>query len=191
MPHFVVLLRGVNVGAGNRVPMAEFRAALEALGARDVRTLLNSGNAVFASTSRSPERLAARIADVVADRFGVRTPVIVKSKAELDAIVQGNPFPPPAAEHARFLVAFAMDPSTLDALRPVASLQHPGERFAVTPHAAYLHCVGGLLESEAGAALLGRAGRQVTTRNWATVLKLAALLADGRTPPARSADPPG
>jgi hypothetical protein len=76
---FVVLLRGVNVGKGNKVPMAEFRAALESLGHHHVRTLLNSGNAVFSSTSRSDSKLASVIAKAVEERFGVVTPVIVKS----------------------------------------------------------------------------------------------------------------
>ena len=179
MSRFVVLLRGVNVGKGNRVPMAGFRAALEELGHGSVRTLLNSGNAVFSSTGLSTSELAHGIASVVEARFGVVTPVIVKSAAELDAIVQNNPFPPPEAAHSRFLVAFAMDTSKLHELAPLSPLVQPDERFSITEHAAYLHCPGGLLQSQVGKAIVGRTGRSVTTRNWATVLKLAALLGEG------------
>ena len=181
MSRYVVLLRGVNVGKGNRVPMAEFRAALESLGHRQVRTLLNSGNAVFSSASRSAGKLASAIAKAVEERFGVATPVIVKSAAELEAIVKNNPFPPPESEHSRFLVAFALDPTKLQELRGLSSLLQPGERFAVNEHAAYLRCAGGLLESKVGEAILGRAGRSVTTRNWATVLKLLSLAREGAT----------
>ncbi|MGM9427294.1 DUF1697 domain-containing protein [Hydrogenophaga sp. MI9] len=176
MSRFVVLLRGVNVGKGNRVPMAEFRAMLEALGHTDVKTLRNSGNAVFASTSRSATKLAADIAAGLQDRFGVTTPVIVKSASEFRAIVDGNPIVPPEAEHSRFLVAFAMDPARLAELDALQPLLNPGERLAVTAHAAYLHCAGGLLESKAGEAMLGKAGKGITTRNWGTTLKLAALV---------------
>jgi uncharacterized protein (DUF1697 family) len=175
---FVVLLRGVNVGKGNKVPMAEFRAALESLGHHQVRTLLNSGNAVFSSTSRSASKLASVIANAVEERFGVVTPVIVKSAAELEVIVTNNPFPPPESEHSRLLVAFALDSTRLEELQSLSSLLQPGERFAVNEHAAYLYCAGGLLQSEIGEAILGRAGRSVTTRNWATVLKLLALARD-------------
>ncbi len=174
-----MLLRGVNVGKSNRVPMAEFRAALEELGHGSVRTLLNSGNAIFSSTESSTRTLAHGIANVVEERFGVVTPVIVKSAAELDAIVKNNPFPPPEAAHSRFLVAFAMDTTRLHELASLSSLVQPDERFSVTAHAAYLHCPGGLLESKVGKAIVGRAGRSVTTRNWATVLKLSALLGEG------------
>ena len=175
MSRFVVLLRGVNVGKGNKVPMAQFRAALEDLGHDDVRTLLNSGNAVLSSTSRSAAKLASGIADVVEERFGVATPVIVKSARDFEAIVEDAPFAPPESDRARFVVAFAMDTRALRELDSLASLVEPGERFAVTRRAAYLHCPGGLLKSRVGKALLGRTGCNVTTRNWATVLKLSSL----------------
>lgn len=178
MPRFVVLLRGVNVGKGNRVPMAEFRALLEGLGHGEVRTLLNSGNAVFASAARDPRRHAERIAAGVEERFGVVTPVIVKSAAEFAAVVAGNPIPPPDPDHSRFLVAFAMEAAALRALEPLRALAAPGERFVVTEEAAYLHASVGLLESGVGKALLGKAGRSVTTRNWATVLKISSLLGE-------------
>jgi uncharacterized protein (DUF1697 family) len=175
MARFAVLLRGVNVGKGNRVSMADFRAMLEALGHTDVQTLLNSGNATFSSTRRSTPQLAADIAAALQTRFGVTTPVIIKSASELATIVNGNPIVPPEADHSRFLVAFTMDPARLKALDDLQPLLRPGERLAVTEHAAYLHCAGGLLESRAGEALLGKAGKGTTTRNWGTTLKLLAL----------------
>lgn len=179
MPRFVVLLRGVNVGKGNRVPMAEFKRLLEDLGATEVKTLLNSGNAVFSSTARSGPRLAAAIAEALASRLGVVTPVVVKSAAEFARIVDGVPGQPPEGDHSRYLVAFGADAAALQALQPLVPhlpLATGGERLVITPQAAYLHCPGGLLESPVGAAMLGKAGRGVTTRNWATVLKIAALL---------------
>jgi uncharacterized protein (DUF1697 family) len=171
----------VNIGKGNKVPMAEFRAALESLGHHQVRTLLNSGNAVFSSTSRSTSKLASVIAKAVEERFGVVTPVIVKSAAELEAVVRNNPFPPSESEHSCFLVAFALDSTKLQELEGLSAFLQPGERFAVNEHAAYLHCAGGLLESKVGAAILGRPGRSVTTRNWATVLKLVSLVRERTT----------
>ena len=181
MGRFIVLLRGVNVGKGNKVPMAEFRAALEELGHGDVRTLLNSGNAVFSSTTRGSAKLATDIAAAVQARFGVVTPVIVKSAAEFTAIVAKNPIAPPVSENSRFLVAFAMDRTRIQELAKLRPLLQPGERLAVTEHAAYLHCVGGLLESKAGEAILGKAGRSITTRNWGTTLRLASLLCGSAT----------
>lgn len=176
MPRFVSLLRGVNVGKGNRVPMAEFKRLLEELGCAEVRTLLNSGNAVFASSARSTDRLAQSIAAELSAKLGVSTLVIVKSAAELARIVRDNPMPPPESEHARFLVAFAQDPAALPPLAALGAHAEAPERLVVTECAAYLSCPSGLLESPLASALLGKAGKGVTTRNWATVLKLAALL---------------
>lgn len=176
MPRFAVLLRGVNVGNSNRVPMADFRAMLEALGHSDVQTLLNSGNAVFTSTSRSTARLAADIAAALQGRMGVTVPVVVKSAREFRAIVDGNPIVPPEEDHSRFLVAFSMDPDRLKELEDLLPLLHPGERLVITAQAAYLHGAGGLLESRVGKAMLGKGAKGITTRNWATTLKLFALL---------------
>ena len=78
-------------------------------------------------------------------------------------------------DHSRFVVAFAADADGLEPLRALQARAVAPERFVVNDRAAYLHCPGGLLESPTAVALLGRAGKTVTTRNWATVLKLAAL----------------
>ena len=176
MPRFVVLLRGVNVGKGNRVPMAEFKTMLEGLGYSEVMTLLNSGNAVVTAVGRSGAKHAAAIGAAVHQRFGVVTPVIVRSAAEMLAVIKNNPMVPPEEHHARFLVAFGKDPSALLSLLPLVPLAKEPERFIVTEGAAYLSCPAGLLESKVGAAMLGKAGKAVTTRNWATVLKLRAAL---------------
>lgn len=178
MPRYVALLRGVNVGKGNRVPMAELRALLEAQGCSRVRTLLNSGNAVFTSSVRSVPALAARIHDALVERLGVDVRVIVKSEREMAAIAAGNTLAAAATDPARLLVAFAAGAPDLAGLAAIRPLVRAPERFAIGRHAAYLWCPNGSLQSQAGAALLGRLGRAVTTRNWATVGKLVALLGD-------------
>ena len=174
MPRFVVLLRGVNVGKGKRVPMADFKVLLEGLDYTNVSTLLNSGNAVFTSSGRATAKHAVAIAAAVEQKLGVTTPAIVKSAAQLSAIIDASPMVTPQAHHSRYLVAFAPDEETLHALVPLQALAQAPERFVVAKVAAYLYCPNGALQSKVGEALLGRAGKGVTTRNWATVLKLAA-----------------
>ncbi len=176
MPRFVVLLRGVNVGKGNRVPMAEFRRLLEEQGYTEVRTLLNSGNAVFSSSLRAVATHAKAISESLHAGRRVTVPVVVKASSEYGAIVAGNPISPPEDDHSRFLVVFSQDARALQELAAITPLVQPPERFVIGSKAAYLHCAGGILESKAANALLGKAGRGVTTRNWATVLKLKELL---------------
>jgi uncharacterized protein (DUF1697 family) len=172
---FVVLLRGVNVGKGKRVPMADFKRLLEGLGFTDVKTLLNSGNAVVTSTARSTGGMAAAVASALREQLNVATPVIVKSASQLRAVIQASPPVPPEAQHSRYLVVFGPDQASLHALAGLHPLVGATETFAIHDEAAFLHCPQGVLESKVGEALLGKAGAGLTTRNWATVLKLAAL----------------
>lgn len=181
MPTFVALLRGVNVGKAKRVPMAELRALLGELGYTGVATLLNSGNAVFRAAKGTPARHAAAISTAIASRLNVEAPVIVKSARELSAIVAENTLAAGATDHSRLLVAFVQDPMTLSGFEDIEPLVVAPERLLVGKGAAYLHCASGILESKAGASLLGKAGRTATTRNWATVLKLQALASDACT----------
>ena len=176
MPQFVVLLRGVNVGKANRVPMAAFRELLEAHGFSEVRTLLNSGNAVFRSALSSATNHAKAIGAGLRESLGVSVLVVVKSSPEFLAVVSENPLVLPETHHSRFLVAFAQGGAATEGLSVLLPMLRPQEQFHIGSHAAYLYCKGGILESKAGSALLGKPGREVTTRNWATVLKIKALL---------------
>lgn len=174
----VALLKGVNVGRGRRVPMADFKAVLEGLGCTAVRTLLNSGNAVFHSPARPTALQAEDIRAALQDRLGLQVPTLLKSAEVWAAIVAGIPWTVPEAEQSRLLIAVGPDAASLAALAPLQQLLQGDDRFALGPQAAYLHCPGGLLDSPAAAALLGPLGRHITTRNLATARKLAALLQD-------------
>jgi uncharacterized protein (DUF1697 family) len=179
MPTFIALLRGINVGKAKRVPMAELRALLSALGYTNVVTLLNSGNAVFRATGGMAATHAADIAAAISGTLNVDVPVIVKSSTELAAIVAENSIKADVTLHPRLLAIFAQDAKALSGLAVIAPLVEPPEQLVVGTHAAYLLCANGILESKAGAALLGKAGRFATTRNWATTLKLFAAANDG------------
>lgn len=156
--------------------MAAWKAQLARIGFNDVTTVLNSGNAVFSSKARSTAPLAQAIRDALLGEMGVDVSVIVKSSAELSAIAKENPWARVAGDPSRLLVAFAGTAEDLLGLAPVAEFVQPTERWQLGSHAAYLWCAGGILDSQAGDALLGKLGRNVTTRNWATVQKLVALL---------------
>lgn len=175
MPTFIALLRGINVGKAKRIAMADLRVLLEGLGYTDVVTLLNSGNVVFRATKGTSLKHSADIATAIARQLKIDVPVIVKSAKELDAVAAGNPWASSAPDHSQLLVAFAQDAQVLAGFKTISPLVVAPEEFSVGAHAAYLHCASGILESKAGKALLGKAGQAVTTRNWATVLKLQAL----------------
>jgi uncharacterized protein (DUF1697 family) len=168
---YVALWRGINVGKAKRLAMADLKALLAELGATNVSTLLNSGNAVF-DTKRKIS--GEHIRKAVADKLGVDAAVILKTSAEWAAIAATQPIAE-ADDPSRLMVAIPVD---ADALRAAAGIvAASGERFVVTSHAAYLWCGNGILESKAAVALLKQLGERGTTRNWATIGKLQALAA--------------
>src|SRR5688572_27303684 len=89
---FIVLLRGVNVSGANRVPMPELKAALARAGYGDVRTYINSGNAVMTGAGR-PADVEADVEALLATRFKVEVPVLVRTAAQWARLVAANPFP--------------------------------------------------------------------------------------------------
>ena len=157
--------------------MARLRLLLTELGYEKVTTILNSGNAVFCTSNGPSWKLAQAIAKSLANEFKFEVPVVVKSGQELRKIVDENPLVFAAEDHSRLLVVFAQTSSAFACLAGAADLVVPTEQFLLGKHAAYFHCPNGTLQSEAGEALLGKVGKMVTTRNWATVLKLHALAA--------------
>jgi uncharacterized protein (DUF1697 family) len=172
MPRYVALFRGINVGKARRIAMADLRALLGELGYEDVRTLLNSGNAVFTGKAAPAVRHAGRIRAAVARELGVDAYVIVKSAKDIAAIVAGNALAGIAADPAKLLVAMTGDAKALAALAPLAGRPWGAERLHVGRHAAYLWCAHGILESKAAEALLGALAENATTRNWATLGKI-------------------
>ncbi len=155
--------------------MAEWRTMLADLGYTDIKTLLNSGNAVFSATGKA-EQHASKIAAAILTNLGIEVPVIVKSAAELTAIAQENQLAAVADNHSRLFATLTPNAASLAELAPIAELVEAPEQIQLGKHALYLWCASGVLESKAGAALMGKAGRAGTSRNWATMEKILAAL---------------
>lgn len=103
MSRYVALLRGVNVGRAKRIGMADLRELLADLGYTDVATLLQSGNSVFTASGRAGP-IERAIEHAVADRYGFKVRVLVRTVEQLAAAVGANPLPVP--DGSRFLVSF-------------------------------------------------------------------------------------
>jgi uncharacterized protein (DUF1697 family) len=179
------LLRGINVGPAKRVAMADLRALVEDLGYGEVRTLLNSGNVVFTAADAAPAgrraaadvaaEAAARIEAGLSERLVVSARVTVITANELAAAIAGNPLIPVARDPSRLLVAVLADPADLPRLEPLAERDWSPEAFAIGPRVAYLWCPDGVIASLLAKALGDVLGDAVTSRNWTTMKKLAAL----------------
>jgi uncharacterized protein (DUF1697 family) len=177
---YVALIRGINVGRAKRVAMADLRAMLEALGFHDVRTLLNSGNAVFtAPRTTTAVDAEARIERAMGERLGVPAKVIVLAAAELHDAVKVNPLEPVADNPSRLLVAVVRNGTAASRLRPLSRRDWTPEALALGRRAAYIWCPDGFATSPLVEAVGRALGEDTTMRNWATMTKLAALAGKG------------
>jgi uncharacterized protein (DUF1697 family) len=172
---YVALVRGINVGRAKRVAMGDLRAMLEDLGFRDVRTLLNSGNAVFTAPKSAPFALSERIEEAMSRRLRVSAKVTVVSVAELQAIVDGLPLSTNGRDPSRLMVGFLRTPADEKRVDEVLRQKWGPDELAKGPRVVYVWCPDSILESRAFEAIGRAAGDGITTRNWSTVTKLLAM----------------
>jgi uncharacterized protein (DUF1697 family) len=172
---WVALLRAVNLGARNRVPMPRLREVLAEHGCEDVRTYIASGNAVFASGA-SRKALANDLERAIEEAFGVSTPVVLRTAKEMAAVVEAHPFGDPSHTQVAFLAA----KPTAARVKALAGLDLAPDRVDVVGREAYFHLPNGVQGSRlSGAQLEKQLGVPATVRNWRTVTRLAAMAADG------------
>lgn len=183
MPTYVALLRGVNVGGHNKVPMATLRQALEASGLERVRTYIQSGNVVLDAHTDDAAAVATLVREVIATSFGLDIATITVASSDFADIVAANPYPD-EADHRRLHAIFL--PSPLDdasreqvrALQDAATQKGTRDTCRVDGSVMYLHTPDGFGTSEL-AKVLSTKGRGLhrsgTARNWATVTALLAL----------------
>jgi len=176
---YVALFRGINVGRAKRIAMADLRTLLAKLGYTQVQTLLNSGNAVFTAETAPAQKHALRIREAVAKKLGIDALVVVKSARDIAAVISGNELASVATDHSRLLVALTHDDKVLAALKGLSKSEWGAERLHVGKRAAYVWCANGILESKVAVALLKNLKDTGTTRNWATLNKIHALMASG------------
>jgi len=179
MTTHIALLRGINVGKAKRIAMADLRALVAGLGHGKVRTLLNSGNVVFDAAHSGTVKLAREIEAAIAERFGFAVSVVVISAADFAAVVDENPLRGIITNPSRFLVAFTARPATLAKAAALNQQTWATDQLAIGPRAAYLWCGVGILESRLAAAFTRATGDAATMRNWSTVMKLHAMVAEG------------
>ena len=132
----VALLRGINVGGKNKLPMKDLAAMFRDAGCDDVQTYIQSGNVLFRAEPALAEDIPSLISTSILSRFGYRVPVVTRTARELQEIVQANPFAEAGAEAGKLLVLF-LDPN-----------RSPGDEFVVLGREVFLHCPNGVARSK-------------------------------------------
>jgi uncharacterized protein (DUF1697 family) len=172
---YVALLRAINLGARNKVSMADLRELFEALGAADVSTYVQSGNVVF----RSPEaaaKLSQAIEQRIDERLGLGVKVLLRTKTELARVVAANPLAGRGREPSTLHVTFLAGTPARAGVRGLDPKRFEPDELRVVGREVYLHCPNGYGRSKLTNAFFEKElGTAATTRNWKTVTKLAEL----------------
>ena len=173
MRRHIALLRGINVGGRNAVPMAELRALAEALGWREVRSYIQSGNLVFDSEGAT-RALEAALEEGIERRFGLKVPAMVRTASAWAALLGSNPFAAEAeADPAKLMVGISKGDLRQGAAEAIEAKAAAGERVREAGGALWFHYPEGAGRSKLTPALIDKAaGWPVTARNWRTALAL-------------------
>jgi uncharacterized protein (DUF1697 family) len=170
---WAALLRAVNLGSRNKVPMARLREVLEDAGYDEVRTLIQSGNVVFSASAPAAEEIEA----LVAAEFGVQTVVILRSARQIRALAGKHPF---GRDSSRTHVTFLRDKARASARKALDEVCG-GDEFAIVGRDVVVRYPSGYQSATLTAARIEKAlGTAGTARNWRTVEKLAALTSSAR-----------
>jgi uncharacterized protein (DUF1697 family) len=177
MPTFVTVLRAINIGAHNRIKMADLRAMLEKIGLEDAQTLLVSGNAVFRSPAASSAKLEQLLEQASTKHLGVTTDYFVRSAKEWQAIIDANPFPKEAkGDPGHLLMMCLRDAPSAAAVTALQAAIKGRELVRAHGRHAYFVYPDGVGASKLSITMIEKAlGTRGTARNWNTVLKLAEL----------------
>lgn len=177
MPRYVALLRGVNVGGNKKVPMAELRELLSGLGYTDVRTHLNSGNAVFSSANTHAEEIASDIENGIQNTLSQTVRCLLRTGEELRTTITGNPFGSVATDGAKMMALFLFDTPDPLLLATYDPQTLAPEEISLGERVVYQWCPHGVSESPLVGQFVERHLKvAVTARNWNTVTRLSTLL---------------
>jgi uncharacterized protein (DUF1697 family) len=166
---YCLFLRGINVGGHGRLPMADLKAILVDLGAREVRTYIQSGNAVFRCPDLMAAKIPGRLEEVLAREKGITTRALLLGWPEVVALMEkGKDFSRDADPRHLHVFMLARKPSAED-LGLLKKAQAPSEEVLFNAGAIFLHAPDGVARSKFPTAVDKVSGGAVTCRNWRTL----------------------
>lgn len=172
MHTYIALFRAINVGGKNTLPMKSLTILLESIGATEIRTYIQSGNAVFHHAGAEAGPIATSLVNAIEALHGFAPQVLLLRREDILQACSRNPFPEaeadPTSLHLGFLAAVPPAPD----LHKLTSLKKDNERFLLDGKVFYLHAPDGVGRSKLAASSERLLGVPMTDRNWRTVSKL-------------------
>ena len=175
MTMYAALLRAVNVG-GRKVPMKDLKALFEDEGHDEVVTYIQSGNVVFDGKGTAAA-LAKSLSGAIEQAFGLKTPVVLRTKRQLEQVIEANPYAGSRVEGNRLYVVFLGDKPTAKAIGTLDPDRSPPDEFTVIGKEIYILAPNGVGRSKLTIDWFEkRLGTVATTRNWNTVNTLLSMM---------------
>ena len=172
MTAIVAMLRGVNVGPHNRIKMEDLRALCGSLKLEKAQTYVQSGNVVFTSNERDLVALATKMEDAIEKKFGFRPAVILRSGAEMRAIVKKNPFAKREFDPAKLAVMFLNTELPSEMRKQLEAIKVGPEELKAFPRELYVYFPDGMGRSKLSPAIDRVVKKTGTGRNWNSVMNL-------------------
>jgi len=179
VPRHVALLRGINVGGKNMLPMKELAEIFATTRCSDVVTYIQSGNVVFCAEDKIAKGLGDAITRQVEKQFGLKVPVVLRSAAELQVVIGANPYLKAGTAEEMLHVSFLADRPGPDLVAGLDAARSAPDEFVVVGRDIYMKLVTGAAKTKLTNAYFDSKLKTVSTmRNWRTVLKLAEMTRD-------------
>jgi uncharacterized protein (DUF1697 family) len=173
----VAFLRGINVGGKNKLPMKDLTALFVQAGCTDVSHFIQSGNVLFRATKALAARLPVLIAKQIADQFGYRTPVVLRTLEQLQEVVDFNPFVETGSDEENLYVLFLAEMPTEASVASLDPNRSPPDSYEVNGREIYLDLVNGAARTKLTNDYFDRRlGTISTARNWRTVNRILELM---------------
>jgi uncharacterized protein (DUF1697 family) len=172
----VALLRGINVGGKNILPMKALVEIFRQSGAEDVKTYIQSGNVVFRHAH--PDKVAAKVRAQIAEQFSLKVPVVIRSAAEIAATLSANPYLQQGIDPSWLHVMFLADQPSAELIARLDPTRSSPDEFTLIGRDLYLHLPNGAAKTRLTATYFDSTLKTTgTQRNWRTVVTLSDMMA--------------
>jgi uncharacterized protein (DUF1697 family) len=176
MPYqYVALLRGINVGGKNKLPMKDLAVLFQKAGCTEVQTFIQSGNVLFNAPTKIARQIPIVVPAEIEQRFGHRPPFVIRTAEQFAGVLENNPFP--GVDEDRIYVMFLAGVPEASRVKTLDPARSAPDTFVVRGAEIYLNLPNGAGETKLTNAYFdSKLATTSTFRNWRTVTKLRALL---------------
>jgi uncharacterized protein (DUF1697 family) len=176
MQMWIALLRGINVGGNNMLPMTTLKRDLESLKLKQVRTYIQSGNVVFESPDKTASSLTKKIAARIEEQHGFLPQVLILSREDLLKAIQSNPFPKAVPDPKTLHFFFLAQPAVAPNVKALNDAKSAKENYKIVDRVFYLYAPDGIGRSKLAANAEKYLGVMATARNYRTVVRLSEMV---------------